>query len=62
MDPLGEEWVKAEFERAGKKLDMGRSCIRFRGLEDLPLRVVGKIAAAQGVDEFTQAYEESRKR
>ncbi len=62
MDPLGESWVKAEFEKAGKKLDMGKSCIRFKKLEDFPLAVVGKIAAAQNVDEFIQAYERSRKR
>ena len=29
MDPLGESWIKGEFERAGKKLDMGKSCVRF---------------------------------
>jgi hypothetical protein len=29
------------FRRAGKKLDMGKSCVRFRSLEDLPLEVIG---------------------
>ncbi len=62
MDPLGESWVKSEFENAGKKLDMGKSCIRFKKLEDLPLEVVGKIAGAQTVDEFVRAYEDSRKK
>ena len=57
MNPDGEEWVKKEFEKAGKKLDMGNSCIRFRKLENLPLEVIGKIAAGQGVDEFLEAYE-----
>ncbi len=57
MNPDGEEWVKKEFEKAGKKLDMGKSCIRFRKLENLPLEVIGKIAAGQGVDEFLEAYE-----
>lgn len=62
MDPLGESWLKDQFERAGKKLDMGKSCIRFRKLENLPLEVVGKIAAAQNVDEFIEAYEAARSR
>ena len=62
MDPSGESWLKSEFEKAGKKLDMGKSCIRFRTLERVPLEVIGKVAGALGVDEFIQIYEESRKR
>jgi hypothetical protein len=62
MSPLGEAWVQSEFERAGKKLDMGKSCIRFKKLEALPLEVVGKIAAAHDVDDFIQVYEEGRKK
>jgi hypothetical protein len=57
MDPGGEAWVKAEFREAGKKLDMGKSCIRFRKLDDVPLGVIGKIAARRTVDEFLAVYE-----
>lgn len=62
MDPLSESWLKSEFEKAGKKLDMGKSCIRFRKLEDLPLHVIGKVAAAQPVEEFIQVYEKAREK
>lgn len=31
------------FESAGKKLDMGKSCIRFKNAEDLPLEVIGQV-------------------
>ena len=59
--PDGEEWVRREFEKAGKKLDMGKSCIRFRKLENLPLDVIGEIAGGQTLDEFLELYEtESR--
>jgi hypothetical protein len=34
------------FKAAGKKLDMGKSCIRFRKVEDLPLDVIGDLVAA----------------
>ena len=61
MDPLGESWLRSEFEKTGKRLDMGKSCIRFRRLENLPLEVIGKVAAAQSVDEFIGAYEKARK-
>ena len=60
MDPLGESWLKSEFEGAGKKLDMGKSCIRFRKLENLPREVIGKVAAAQSVDAFIEIYEKAR--
>ncbi|HVS36054.1 MAG TPA: DUF1801 domain-containing protein [Gemmataceae bacterium] len=38
-------WLKEQFKKAGKKLDMGKSCLRFRKLEDLPLDVIGKFVA-----------------
>jgi hypothetical protein len=62
MNPEGEAWVKGEFEAAGKKLDMGKSCIRFKKLEDLPLEVIGKIAANHSVDDFIAGSEAARKR
>jgi len=62
MDPGGEAWVRAEFEKAGKKLDMGKSCIRFRKIENLPLDVIGTIAAGQGVGEFIEATEKVQRK
>jgi len=37
-----EEWLRKRFAAAGKKLDMGKACIRFRRLEDLPLEALGE--------------------
>ncbi len=62
MDPAGESWLASEFEKAGKKLDMGKSCIRFRNLEKIPLEVIAKVAAAQSVEEFIETYEKARKK
>ncbi|MFC1660469.1 DUF1801 domain-containing protein [Gemmatimonadota bacterium] len=62
MDPRGEAWLKSAFERAGKMLDMGKSCIRFKRLEDLPLEVIGEIASQWPVDDFIAEYEAGRKR
>jgi hypothetical protein len=36
------DWFHSEWKKAGKKLDMGKSCIRFRKLDDLALEVIGK--------------------
>ena len=45
---------------AGKKLDMGKSCIRFRRADDLPLDLIRDEIAATGPDEFIRIYESAR--
>ncbi len=60
-DKEKERRFREEFIKAGKKLDMGKSCIRFKKLEDLPLEVIGKLVAGTSVKEFVAAYERSRK-
>jgi hypothetical protein len=54
--------LKAAFEKAGKKLDMGRSCIRFKRAADLPLDALGAEIAAVPVDKFLSYVEASRRR
>jgi len=56
-----KEWFFVEFEKAGKKLDMGKSCVRFRKLDQLPLDVIGKAVAHTTVDEFIKIYKHARK-
>jgi len=36
------KWFREAWARTGKKLDMGKSCVRFKKLEDVPLDVVGE--------------------
>ncbi len=59
---------REEFEQAyretGKRMDMGKSCVRFRKLEDLPLELIGQTIASLEVPEFIaefQAVRSSRK-
>jgi len=40
-----EEWFRKKGAKTGKKLDMGKSCVRFRKLEDLALEVIGQAIA-----------------
>ena len=49
------------FQKAGKRLDMGKSCVRFKNLEDLPLEVIAKVIAHTTPDQLIKNYEESRK-
>lgn len=45
-------WFETEYKKTGKKLNMGKSCLRFRKAEDIPLDLVGQAIARTSVDEF----------
>ena len=59
-DPKLAAWLKKEFEKAGKKLDMGKSCLRFKRLEDLPLEAIGQLVARVPPEKYIAHYEASR--
>ena len=60
-NPDIEHWFKQQFEARGKKLDMGKSCVRFKRLEDLPLGLIGETISRTSVEDFLRRYELSRK-
>jgi len=60
-DKETEAWFAERYKASGKKLDMGKSCLRFKKLEDLPLGLIGEAVAHTPVDEFIRLYEASRK-
>ena len=59
-DPEIRTWFQSAWKKSGKKLDMGKSCIRFKSAEELPLDVIGEAIARVSVDEFIRYYERSR--
>lgn len=42
----------ADYKATGRKLDMGKSCVRFRNLDQLPLDVVGDAIGSMTCDQF----------
>ncbi len=54
MDDKDREDFEAEYRGTGKRYDVGKSCIRFRKLEDLPLPLIGKSIALMDSDEFVR--------
>ena len=54
---VDEDWVRARFDAAGKKLDMGKCCIRFKKLDDLPLEVIGEAIRRVPVKTYIAQYE-----
>jgi uncharacterized protein YdhG (YjbR/CyaY superfamily) len=59
-DPELETWFRDAYAASGKKLDMGKSCVRFKTLDALPLDVVGDAIAATPVGRFVARYLEMR--
>jgi Domain of unknown function (DU1801) len=55
-----ETWFRSSFKERGKKLDMGKSCVRFKTVEDLPLDVIGQAIARHSVEEWVSLYRLSR--
>ena len=56
------ERIQNGFKKAGKKLDMGKACIRFKKIEDLPLDVIGESVASVPAEGYIRRYESSRKK
>ena len=46
--------LTAGFKAAGKKLDMGKACIRFKSLDDLPLDVIAEVAGSVPMKAFVE--------
>ncbi|MEK6253372.1 MAG: DUF1801 domain-containing protein [Gemmatimonadales bacterium] len=57
-DEARDEFEKA-YRATGKRFDVGKSCVRFRKLEDLPLELIGETIEAIPVDRLIQRFEES---
>ena len=57
MDPAQGEALKDAFAKAGKKMDMGKSCLRFRSTADLPMDALGKIIAATPPKQYIAMHE-----
>ena len=43
---------EAAYKATGKRLDVGKSCVRFKKLEDLPLQLIGESIASEDVEGF----------
>ena len=50
-------WFEREWAKTGKKLSMGKSCIRFKKVEDVPLELITEAVARVPVETFLARYE-----
>lgn len=56
-DPDADSAFRAAWRAGGRKLDMGKSCLRFRRLDDVDLDLVHDAVASMPVDRFIEVYE-----
>ena len=62
-DPALRKWfVTAHAKASPKKLDMGKSCIRYKKPEDIPFEIIGELASKLTPAEWITKYEERLKR
>jgi uncharacterized protein YdhG (YjbR/CyaY superfamily) len=50
-----------KYRETGKRLDMGKSCVRFRRIDDLPVELIGETISGIDVDTFVEVHEASRR-
>lgn len=55
-----EQWFREEYARRGMKLDMGKSCVRFKRLDQVPLDVIGEVIAKVPPAKLIERYEGAR--
>ncbi|MBB5808749.1 uncharacterized protein YdhG (YjbR/CyaY superfamily) [Saccharothrix ecbatanensis] len=55
-----EQEFRVEFEATGRKLDMGKSCVRFKRADDLPLDLIGREVARHSVADYVAKVQAAR--
>lgn len=62
-DPKLLKWFRDAHAKASpKRLDMGKSCIRYKKPDDIPFELIGELASKITVDEWIAMYEKNLKR
>jgi uncharacterized protein YdhG (YjbR/CyaY superfamily) len=59
---LHDWFVNAWAKATDKKLDMGKSCIRFRKAEDVPVKLIGELASKLTPKQWVEIYERNIKK
>ena len=59
-DKKQEAALNAAYKALGKKPDMGKSCVRFKAVEDLPLDAIASLIAGIGVEDYIAMQEKIR--
>lgn len=62
-DPKLLKWFTSEFQKQSKKkIDMGKSCLRFKKMDEIPVKLIGELASKITVKEWIATYEKAIKK
>jgi uncharacterized protein YdhG (YjbR/CyaY superfamily) len=57
------KWFTDEYPKhSSRKLDMGKSCIRFKKPEEIPFKLIGELVSKMTPDDWIQLYEKALKK
>ncbi len=57
------DWFVKEYPKySNRKLDMGKSCIRFKKMDDIPFELIGELTQKMSCDEWINIYESAIKK
>ncbi len=57
------QWFVGEYPKhVSTKLDMGKSCVRFKKMDQIPFELIGQLAAKRTVDDWVSCYKNALKR
>jgi hypothetical protein len=58
-DAAEDKWFRTAWAKTGKKLDMGKCCVRFKTIEDVPLEVIGEAIKRVPAKKYIAMYEKA---
>jgi len=62
-DPLLYEWFVTEYPKHSKqKLDMGKSCVRFKNPDEIPFKLIGELMRKMSAQDWINLYESKLKK
>ena len=62
-DPELRDWFVSEFPKhSSRKLDMGKSCIRFKKVDDIPYELIGELVQKVSPQQWISLYEKLYKK
>ncbi|WP_267401907.1 MULTISPECIES: DUF1801 domain-containing protein [unclassified Chryseobacterium] len=57
------DWFVAEFPKYSKrKLDMGKSCVRFKKMDDIPFELIAEVCKRMTIEDWIKCYESTIKK
>ena len=55
-DPDLLSWFADEYAKTGNRLDMGKSCVRFKKMDMIPYQLIGELVSRMSLDDYLKLY------